>query len=316
METLDDVVAVIFTYKQQEYIEDSIRSMFEQSVFARKLIIIDDCSPDETQKVICEVVADKPEDLEVELRFSPQNLGLIGQINALKGEFEENTLLIFLAGDDIALPTRTEKLYKRWIKEGRPHVINSSYIDMIDKNELLSLHSVANSKPRTIENIIDRKIGLGGCTQVISSSVLNDFPAMSKSIFAEDRVFILRGFLLGGLSVEDEPLLHYRVNVGISNTARNNEREILESERGYLLKELGDLSQNLVDAKHVSNGKVVALLEKRKRYIQVILDNVFDKTWENKWAFLLSMLFSVDSKYLPSLLRRRKKIKKLRADVW
>ncbi|ANU37732.1 glycosyltransferase [Vibrio scophthalmi] len=309
---INDAVAVIFTYNQQNYIEDSVRSMFEQSVFPRKLIIIDDCSSDETQRVICKVLVDKPKDLNVELRFAPKNVGLIGQLNSLKGEFEENTLLVFLAGDDVALQTRTEKLYKRWIEDGRPHVINSSYIDMIDGGELLGLHSVGCSKPRTIENIVDRKIELGGCTQVISSSVLNCFPEISKHVFAEDRVFILRGFLLGKLLVEDEPLLHYRVNVGISYVSRNNEQEIFESERDGLIKELRDLEQNLIDARYIKNNRVISLLEKRKCYIQVVLKYVFDQSWSSKWVFLWSVILSVHSKYLPALLRRQKKIARLR----
>nr|WP_241751224.1 glycosyltransferase [Vibrio vulnificus] len=303
---LNDVVAIIFTYNQEKYIEDSIRSIFLQTSFPKKLIIIDDCSPDKTQEVICRVLQDKPDSLEVELRFSPENKRVIEQINSLKGEFENDTLLIFLAGDDIALPNRIEKLYKRWLSEGKSHVIHSSYVDMNEDKTLLNKHDISGSKPRTLENIIDRKIKLCGCTQVISSNVLNLFPGISASVFAEDRVIVFRGYLLKGLDIEPEVLLQYRINVGVSYTRRSTAEEILESERGYLIKEISDLQQNLADARFLHDVISERKILDRINYLKFIQNHVIgnDNDIVKISPKFLFGVFSLKPRYWCSIFRR------------
>lgn len=313
---LEQVIAVIFAYRQQDLVEDAIRSIYSQTVFPKKLIIIDDCSPDQTASIIKKLAQAAPDGLSVETRLSQENLGLIGQINTLKGEFE-NTLLVLLAGDDIAESTRIEKLWESWKVHKLPCVIHSSYIDVDESGHLGSKHLMSESKERTFRNIVDRRIELGGCTQTIHSDVLNKFPPIQKSVFSEDRVIVMRGALLGNLDTVNDVLLKYRINVGVSYTCRDSDSAILESEKGYLEKELGELKQNLIDAKHVNHHSAIQLINERIQYCEFIkryiVSNASHSTHFLKFA--LTVLTSIHPRYWGSLNRKRKKFRKLFANT-
>ena len=310
--TLKDVIAVIFAYRQESLIEESIRSVYGQTVFPRKLIIIDDYSPDKTAAAIQRLVADAPDGLDVEVRLSEENLGLIGQINSLSGQFKDS-LLVLLAGDDIAEACRIEKLWESWKENNYPSVIHSSYVDIDESGSLGSKHLMSESNPRTLRNIVDRRIELGGCTQTIHSDVLNKFPPIQKSVFSEDRVIVMRGALLGNLDTVNDVLLKYRINVGVSYTCRDSDSAILESEKGYLEKELGELKQNLIDAKHVNHHSAIQLINERIQYCEFIkryiVSNASHSTHFLKFA--LTALTSIHPRYWGSLNRKRKKFRKL-----
>ena len=59
-EILDDVVVALFTYNQDKYTRESILSIFNQTVWPRKLMIFDDGSSDYTEEVIKDALKDKP----------------------------------------------------------------------------------------------------------------------------------------------------------------------------------------------------------------------------------------------------------------
>ncbi|ENJ1363442.1 glycosyltransferase [Vibrio vulnificus] len=313
MRVLEDVVVALFTYCQEDYIEDAIASIYNQTVFPKKLIIIDDNSSDNTRGVIEKVLKYKPKELEVDVRFSSVNRRLIGQINTLKGEFDD-VLIIFQAGDDIARPNRVENVYNHWISRGKPHIIHSSYTDIDKDKNSLGTHLMSLSKQRTLNNIIERKIILGGCTQVFSSDILNRFPPIDTSTFSEDRILMFRGILLGKVSTINEVLLDYRVNVGMSYTVRNSNEEILESERGYLIKELGEIKQNISDAKCFNNKKVIYLLKLRERYINFVLRKIIDSDFSRKniLSFFIGLVGNVNIRYYSPIFRRRKKFNNLK----
>lgn len=80
-EILDDVVVALFTYNQDKYTKESILSIFNQTVWPRKLMIFDDGSSDCTEDVIKDTLKDKPIGLDVEVEISLKNSGLATQIN-------------------------------------------------------------------------------------------------------------------------------------------------------------------------------------------------------------------------------------------
>ena len=100
---LDNTVSfVIVTYNQEDYVKDAIQSVFSQTFSPIEIIIADDCSTDNTFKIIKSEVETYKGSNQVRVIRNEVNLGLSGNLqNAIRNSTGE--LLILMAGDDISL---------------------------------------------------------------------------------------------------------------------------------------------------------------------------------------------------------------------
>jgi len=92
-------------YNREQYIQEAIESVQNQSVSDWEMLIIDDCSTDETVKVVQQYQA---EDNRIILLKNPKNLGISATRNhglqAAKG-----TYIAMLDSDDVLLPNHFER---------------------------------------------------------------------------------------------------------------------------------------------------------------------------------------------------------------
>lgn len=92
------VSIIIPTFNAQAHIAETIQSVFEQTHQCWELIVVDDCSKDDTEQVVQELIADEPRARLIRLAdnsggpATPRNVG----IKHARGEF-----LAFLDADDI-----------------------------------------------------------------------------------------------------------------------------------------------------------------------------------------------------------------------
>lgn len=95
------VSAVIITYNQQNFIEETLRSVLEQDYEGLEVVVSDDGSTDSTPRIIRALAAEYPDRLVPIL--DPRNAGITANTNralrACRGE-----LITFLGGDDLMLP--------------------------------------------------------------------------------------------------------------------------------------------------------------------------------------------------------------------
>lgn len=99
-----DIVSVIIpTYNSEKYIEDTLRSACEQTYGSLEIIVVDDCSNDNTVALV-----EAFDDPRVRIIQQTQNGGAGAArnagVDAASGRF-----VAFLDSDDIWLPTKTEK---------------------------------------------------------------------------------------------------------------------------------------------------------------------------------------------------------------
>ncbi|TOM13669.1 glycosyltransferase, partial [Vibrio parahaemolyticus] len=185
---LEDVVYVFFCYKQSSYLDKTLPAALEQTVWPSQLLVLDDCSPDDSHEKILSLLEFAPKGLNIEYRHNKQNIGLVSQINSLRGQYQ-NKLIIVQAGDDIAMPNRIEETYETWLKNGKPSLIIGSYDKISEQGDVIEpFESIKqNKKPYTLENIINRKCAVDGCCAAFTSDVLNKFEPYNKDIINEDR---------------------------------------------------------------------------------------------------------------------------------
>ncbi|WOK08137.1 glycosyltransferase [Imperialibacter roseus] len=102
---MKSVSIILVCYNQEQFVAEAIESVFEQSYGNIQLIIVDDCSTDNSQYVIREAIKGRP---EIQFIANSENAGNCAAFNSgmvmATGEF-----IIDLAGDDVLLADRVSK---------------------------------------------------------------------------------------------------------------------------------------------------------------------------------------------------------------
>jgi glycosyltransferase involved in cell wall biosynthesis len=104
MNTKPLVTIILPAYNAAPYIQEAVDSMLNQTFTNFELIIIDDCSTDNTAQLAQAYTTDK----RVKVIINAQNLGLIGTLNYGFG-IANTKYIARMDADDISEPTRLEK---------------------------------------------------------------------------------------------------------------------------------------------------------------------------------------------------------------
>ncbi|MDC1075258.1 glycosyltransferase [bacterium] len=218
------VTLVVFAYNQENYIDASVNSVLAQDYPNLKVVISDDCSIDQTFERAKKLVERYTGAHVVKLRRNRQNLGLINHVNAVISEVDTE-LVVVAAGDDISLPHRVSKLVEVYQSSGRPKLLSSTAFRIDEAGSLL----VGFAPDRVIPiddldlvvdslNQVDHRVGLYlGATGAWSMDLWKKYGPIQNAHCWEDVVMGFRAALEGSYKLVDEPLVKYRVNIGLSS---------------------------------------------------------------------------------------------------
>ena len=111
---MNELVSVIMpSYNTASYISDSIKSVLAQTYSNWELIIVDDCSTDNTDAIVAEFLSDK----RIRYYKNPYNSGAAQSRNRALRE-AKGRYIAFLDSDDLWLPEKLEKQIRFMQKNG------------------------------------------------------------------------------------------------------------------------------------------------------------------------------------------------------
>ncbi len=264
-----NVTFFMFSYNQEEYIEDACRAALAQTYSPLEIIFSDDCSTDRTYELIEKIANNYSGPHKVRTIRNQKNLGLIAHVNKAF-ETAAGQLLVLAAGDDISLPDRVDSMVQGyWRSEGAAMVIHSSATKINRLNEEMGiLIPPCIKKPlSTIELARSESIYVGA-TAAVSQSLYKEFgPILFKDAY-EDLVFGFRAAIKNSLYYVDKPLVKYRVDVGIS-AQRKHGLLNLSSRIGSRIKNLNTIlavfEQRQADISRLQSGRALELLKSALR---------------------------------------------------
>ena len=94
------VSVIVPCYRYADVLEGCVSSILEQEDVDVRVLILDDCSPDDTPAVASRLAAADP---RVEYRRNEQNLGLIGTANAGL-QWADGDYVVLISADDVLVP--------------------------------------------------------------------------------------------------------------------------------------------------------------------------------------------------------------------
>lgn len=123
---MQTVEILVITYNQEEYIEECILSILNQTYSSLLVKVFDDFSTDNTVKVLKNIKDDRLKIFETK-----ENLGITGNCNRALSHLE-NDLFILVGGDDIFYENKVE-LQVNYFKENPDHIICGHGLDYINQ---------------------------------------------------------------------------------------------------------------------------------------------------------------------------------------
>ena len=216
MSTQEIKVSVcVVTYNQEQYIAECLDSLVSQQTnFKFEIIVGDDCSTDNTKKII-QQYADQNPNLVIPL-FHEKNIGAVGNIKQVYKK-ARGKYIAHIDGDDMALPNKLQKQFD--LLEANPDcTICAHDVDLIDAKS-----KYINTTYKKIEKKLDRlsfiKHGISFChSSKMFVNPLNEYFWDNLLIDKEmiDYEIHLESLRFGKFIYLNEVLGKYRILTGIS----------------------------------------------------------------------------------------------------
>lgn len=307
MSRLVSVTLCVFTYNQASYIEESIKSAIGQDYQGLKIIISDDGSTDGTQEIISNFLEINKVNCSIKVNFNKENLGLIDHVNKVMS-MVDTELVVVQAGDDISHSKRVSKIVDAYIKNNKPKLLASIARRIDDSGNILPGYAPKQViLMERLDLIIDSMNDLNcrydglylGATGAWQKTFWEKYGNINYSNCYEDIVMGFRAALEQSFFIIDEPLVDYRVNVGISNNV-NIQYGLLDSVRVRKIKRYFDLTRQRLDdyrKNYPTDCAVIEQLEAQINKYKLKLD------FYNRPYDLIGTGFFVKFAEIPYLLR-------------
>lgn len=163
-----DLVSIIMpTYNCGEFIEKTINSIINQTYTNWELIIVDDCSNDNTKEVLKKYEADKRINY---IKLTKNSGAAVARTKAIKRA--NGNYIAFLDSDDLWYPDKLTKQLK-FMKENNYDFTCTAY-EQIDENDK-SLNKIINTRKKADYNRILLDCPVGNSTVMYNVDKLGKF---------------------------------------------------------------------------------------------------------------------------------------------
>lgn len=211
------VTVVIPCYNHEQFVQDSIQSVIDQTYENIELIIIDDGSKDNSVLKIQEMInACKKRFVRFEFRSRP-NKGLSATLNEAL-EWCEGKYFSAIASDDQMLNYKT-RIQVKYLETNNDSVAVFGGVQLIDKNNRKLEKLVNKARSYSFEDIIMHRHDISAPTQMIRKEAIEKVGGYNSKMFIEDWYMWLLLSRQADLFSTDEVLTLYRRHDG--NNSKN-----------------------------------------------------------------------------------------------
>lgn len=206
------VSIIIPVYNVEEYIEQTISSLLNQTLKEIEIILIDDGSTDSSREII-KRYSEKYDNINVILQDnSGPSIARNKGIKEATGDY-----IVFVDSDDLLPEDSLEIRYNTAVKENADLVIGGTYKFNSKRKWPMKKHFLGNGAKNVITDS-DILWTVGPCNKIYKSSLIKDleFPANIK--YAEDQVFVVEAYIKAKkiYSINDV-IYYYRMRETVGN---------------------------------------------------------------------------------------------------
>lgn len=253
-------------YNSEKFLNAQVDSIINQTYTDWQLIIRDDCSSDNTVKIIQEYEQKYPN--KIKLFQAEKNSGAKANFNCLL-KLSKSEYIMFCDHDDVWLPNKIELTFNK-MKEIEKNMAEEAPIlvftdkSIVDENLNITNISSANSekfnvKTIKLNNLLVQNVA-SGCTIMINRKLLEISGEIPADAIMHDHYCMLIASIFGNVGYVDTPTMLYR---------QHSSNEIGATPYGYsyFLKKITEKPAQIKERfqKNVTQAKII--LEKYEKII-------------------------------------------------
>jgi glycosyltransferase involved in cell wall biosynthesis len=205
------ITFALFTYNQEQFIEEAVHGAFSQTYSPLEIILSDDGSSDRTYDILCKLASEYHGPHKIILNRNNPNLGICPHVNKMF-EMAHGEIVVLAAGDDISLPDRTTKTYEIFSKNSDVLAVSLHHIKIDREGNVIS-----TAKNRKIEgNYKLKEYGnrykqpIDGCAMAYKKILFEYFGPLVPWCKAEDAALVFRSLLIGSAYHHNSVGVYYR----------------------------------------------------------------------------------------------------------
>ncbi len=296
----------VAVYNVSKFIEECVRSLFEQTMRDIEIIIVDDCTPDESMDIVTKVLQEYPDrQSQVRIIHHEQNMGIAATKNegilSATGEY-----VIVIDGDDYVDRKMAELMYAKAVETGADMVVCDFYrvYEKGMSRDTLLPEGLKGDGDNVRMDFINRRVPPFHVVKLIRRGLYDiDGVVWPEASYGEDVVFcVVTAYYSRRFAHVAEPLYYYRYNISsISNGVKIEERYLsnyYESKRNFTIA-WGFLDHVGVREKYM-RGEVIYKLRIKNRLLAVTNKWTYRKLWWSTYPEINRVIFFGNECYRPS----------------
>lgn len=302
---IDNLVSVIIpVYNVEKFVKEAIESIQNQTYNNLEIIVIDDCSTDNTYKIVENLAKN---DERIKLFKNEKNLKIVKTLNRAlilsNGEY-----IVRMDGDDISTTDRVETLLNFMIENPKYSLVGSAYEGIDEDGKIRGV-----SKVPTSQELIEKTILLSSPVSHIwiAKKEVYDLLNGYRADTVEDYDFLLRMKTSNLLFTNIDKVL-YKVRLRDGNTASTQGLKQAKAHQ-YVVKLYKERLNNKQDSysdenfiSAITSNKLEEILHQKS---QIALKNALSSSGLRKIFFSIIAIFL--SPYTFGYVFRRTKYKLL-----
>ncbi len=207
---------VVAVYKVSEYIEQCVRSLYGQTLDDIEILLVDDCTPDDSIDIALRVLEEYPHRKgQVRTIHHERNMDLPQTrwdgIKAVTGEF-----VILIDGDDYVDERMAEMLYNKAVETGADMVVSDHWMCTPEGNveRKMAPNGAIGDGDNIRTDIINLKVPVNVWCKLVRRSVYteNDIVWPVKGYGEDVVVSTVTAYYAKRIACVEEPLYYYRYN--------------------------------------------------------------------------------------------------------
>lgn len=215
---------VITAYNSEKFISEAIDCAFNQTYSPLEIIVSDDCSTDNTWRIIEEKVKAYNGTHKVKISRNEKNMGISQHMSKAYIELAQGEIIVAAHADDISLPERVEKSYQFLNSHPDCNAVSFAINYMNEEGEVVKGCQDFTDCDERYYGIGDGlKMGnIPAPSRAFYKEVMTTFGWLDKSCPTEDELITFRAQLMGKKNayLKDE-LVFYRKHENSSSSILN-----------------------------------------------------------------------------------------------
>lgn len=207
---------IVLAYRQEGYVLEALESVRSQTQAPSEVIVVDDCSPDDTGKMISGYL--ERHGCGWTFLRKESNQGVVAAVRSGL-RYATGDVIIFAAGDDVSEPDRV-RLTLDYFRDN-PNAFGLIFGAMVMNGSGQMTDNAVNPSGRLPSRFEPQSLlghdflsGLYACgaSSAFRRQVFEEFPPVRETLYADDRVYALRAILLGGCHFLPDMMVRWRAH--------------------------------------------------------------------------------------------------------